>query len=68
MILQELEAQLVSLSPADKARMLQTLVYDLTNSWPGIEKTSGVAGGAACIVRTRHPGLDAGRLPAAGLG
>jgi uncharacterized protein (DUF433 family) len=28
---------------------------DLANTWPGIEKTPGVVGGAACIVRTRIP-------------
>ena len=28
---------------------------DLTHVWPGIEKTAGVAGGEACIVRTRIP-------------
>ena len=32
--------------------MLALQVADL---WPGIERTPGIAGGAACIVRTRVP-------------
>jgi len=28
---------------------------DLAEAWPGIEKTPGVMGGAACIIRTRIP-------------
>lgn len=35
--------------------MLQTLIADLADSWPGIEKTPGVVGGNACIRRTRIP-------------
>lgn len=27
----------------------------VADAWPGIEKTPGVAGGAACVVRTRIP-------------
>ena len=40
---------------SDKARLLQTLFFALTDIWPGIEKTPGVMGGDACIVRTRIP-------------
>ena len=53
--LKELEGQLLSLSPAEKAEALKLLTLDLTHTWPGIEHTAGVAGGAACIVRTRIP-------------
>jgi uncharacterized protein (DUF433 family) len=28
---------------------------EISDSWPGIEKTPGVCGGSACIVRTRIP-------------
>jgi uncharacterized protein (DUF433 family) len=55
MTLKDLEAQLSSLTPAEKAQALKILVLELTHTWPGIEKTSGVAGGEACIVRTRIP-------------
>jgi uncharacterized protein (DUF433 family) len=55
MSIQQLEPQLASLSPAEKAELVQRLVREITNTWPGIEKTGGVAGGEACIVRTRIP-------------
>ena len=55
MTLQELKAQLVTLRPEEKGQVLQLLVADLTGAWPGIEKTSGVCGGAARIVDTRVP-------------
>jgi uncharacterized protein (DUF433 family) len=51
----KLEHQLAGLSRAEKAHLLQILVRDIANAWPGIEKTPGVAGGEACIVRTRVP-------------
>ena len=31
------------------------LEHDLEDTYPGVEKTPGVCGGAACIVRTRIP-------------
>ena len=31
------------------------LARDIGNTWPGVEKTADVAGGTACIVRTRVP-------------
>ena len=55
MTLRELEPQLNELSRAEKAQAVQILVRDLSNTWPGIEKTPGVVGGDACIVRTRIP-------------
>ena len=55
MTLTEVEFQIHALKPAEKARVLQTLLFDLTGTWPGIERLPGVAGGAACIVRTRIP-------------
>ena len=53
--LKDLEPQLLALSPAEKAEALKLLTLDLTHTWPGIEKTPGVLGGAACVVRTRIP-------------
>ncbi|HEX2570381.1 MAG TPA: DUF433 domain-containing protein [Polyangia bacterium] len=55
MTLVEIEAQLASLTRAEKAEVLQRLALELANTWPGIERTPGVAGGDACIVRTRIP-------------
>ncbi len=51
----ELEAELAALSKAEKAEVVEGLAQDIAGVWPGIEKTSAVAGGAACIVRTRIP-------------
>ena len=51
----DLEPALTQLTRAEKASLLQRLVIDIGNAWPGIEKTSGVVGGEACIVRTRIP-------------
>jgi uncharacterized protein (DUF433 family) len=55
MKLAELEPQLAQLTRAEKAHLLQLLVQDISNTWPGIEKTPGVVGGAARVVRTRIP-------------
>ena len=55
MTLKELEPHLAALSRAEKAEVVQRLALDLANTWPGIEKTPVVVGGAACIVRTRIP-------------
>jgi uncharacterized protein (DUF433 family) len=55
MTLKELEPQLFALTPAEKAQALKLLVLDIAHTWPGIEKTPGVADGAACVVRTRIP-------------
>jgi len=55
MTLKELETQLSALTPAEKAQALKLLALDIAHAWPGVEKTPGVAGGAACVVRTRIP-------------
>lgn len=55
MTIQELEPHLSGLTRAEKAELVQRLLRDIGNTWPGIEKTPGVAGGEACIVRTRIP-------------
>jgi uncharacterized protein (DUF433 family) len=55
MSLQELEAALSRLSPGEKARIVHMLALQVAHAWPGIERTPGVAGGDACIVRTRIP-------------
>ena len=53
MTLKELEPQLASLTRAEKAEVVHRLALEIANAWPGIEKTPDVAGGEACIVRTR---------------
>ena len=55
MSLKELELQLSELTPVEKAQVLERLAHELGEHWLGIEKTLGVAGGEACIVRTRIP-------------
>lgn len=54
-MLRELESQLAALSKADKATVVQRLALEIADAWPGIERSPGVVGGAACIVRTRIP-------------
>ena len=46
---------LAQMRPAEKAELLQWLVRDLGEAFPGIESLPGVAGGDPCIVRTRIP-------------
>ena len=49
----ELIAGLAALSKAEKAEVVERLAQEIGDTWPGIEKTPGVCGGSACIVRTR---------------
>jgi uncharacterized protein (DUF433 family) len=51
----DLEAALASLSNAEKAEVVQNLAQQIGDAWPGLEESPGIAGGAACIVRTRIP-------------
>ncbi len=44
-----------SLTPAKKADVLQFLLRDLGEAYPGVEGVPGVCGGEACVVRTRIP-------------
>ncbi|MEG4044771.1 DUF433 domain-containing protein [Microcoleus sp. Pol17_C1] len=55
MILEELETQLLALTPTEKAKVIRLLAQSLSNSWPGITKTPDVCGGDACIAQTRLP-------------
>src|SRR3990172_6499876 len=52
---QEAEKLLSSMTRAEKAQMLQWVVRDLGDSFPGIESTPDVCGGEPLIVRTRIP-------------
>ncbi len=55
MVLQELETQLLALTPSEKAEAIRLLTQSLNNSWPGITKTPNLCGGDACIAKTRLP-------------
>lgn len=53
--LDEVAELLGRLSRGEKAQVLQWVVRDLGDAFPGIECSSGVCGGDACAVRTRIP-------------
>src|SRR5713101_7222556 len=53
--LQEAEKLLSVMTRAEKAQLLQWVVRDLGDAFPGIEATAAVCGGEPCIVRTRIP-------------
>ena len=50
---QELEHQLLNLSLADRAEIIQSLTKNLSMRGKGITKTPGVCSGEACIAGTR---------------
>jgi uncharacterized protein (DUF433 family) len=49
------EKVLSDMTHAEKAELLQWIVRDLGDAFPGIESRPGVMGGVACISRTRIP-------------
>jgi uncharacterized protein (DUF433 family) len=53
--LQEAERLLSEMTQGEKTRILQWVVRDLGDSYPGIESDSAVCGSDPCIVRTRIP-------------
>lgn len=53
--LQKIKTLLSDMSPGEKAQVAKWVHDDLSYRFPGIEKTPGVCGGSACIVRTRIP-------------
>ena len=53
--LHETEKLLPALTRAEKAQLLQWIVNDLGDAFPGIESRPGVCGGEPCIIRTRIP-------------
>lgn len=55
MTLKKLETQILSLTPTEKAEVIQILTQTLSNGSLGIKKTPGVCGGDACIGNTRIP-------------
>ncbi len=53
--LEQAEKLLSEMSPAEKAQVLQLIVRELGEEFPGIESTPDICGGEARIVRTRIP-------------
>jgi uncharacterized protein (DUF433 family) len=53
--LEEVERALEKMSRGEKARVLQWIVRDLGDAFPGIESRPDVCGGEPRIVRTRIP-------------
>lgn len=51
----EAERLLSEMTRAEKAQLLQWVVRDLGDVYPGVESTVNVCGGSARIVRTRIP-------------
>lgn len=54
-VLEQVEQLLSELTRGEKAQVLQWVVRDLGEAFPGIEIDPNVSGGEACIVRTRIP-------------
>ena len=53
--LEETERLLSLMTRAEKAQVLQWVVRDLGDAFPGIESAEAVCGGEPCIIRTRIP-------------
>jgi uncharacterized protein (DUF433 family) len=53
--LQKIELLLNDASPKMRASLFQKIAGVPSGHFPGIEKTPGVCGGSACIIRTRIP-------------
>lgn len=54
-VLEDVERLLATMSRAEKAQVLQWIVQDLADAFPGIESTPTIMGGEARIIRTRIP-------------
>jgi uncharacterized protein (DUF433 family) len=53
--MREAERLLTTMTRAEKAQILQWVVRDLGDVFPGIEGNPDICGGEPCIVRTRIP-------------
>ena len=53
--LSQLTTLVSKLSSTKKAQLLYTILKDLGDTFPGIEKTVNICGGSACVIRTRIP-------------
>ena len=52
---QEAEKLLSEMTRAEKVQLLQRIVQDLGDAFPGIESRPDICGGEPCVVRTRIP-------------
>ncbi|MBM4465166.1 MAG: DUF433 domain-containing protein [Chloroflexi bacterium] len=53
--IREAERLLTTMTRAEKAQLLQWVVRDLGDAFPGVESDPNICGGEPCIVRTRIP-------------
>ena len=53
--LRDAEELLGGLTRGEKAQVLRWIAHDLGDDFAGIDADPGVAGGSACVVRTRIP-------------
>lgn len=53
--IERFEQILAGMTRGEKAQVLQWVVQDLGDAFPGIDSNIGVSGGEPCIVRTRIP-------------
>ena len=53
--LHDVERLISEMTRAEKAQLLQWVVRDLGDAFPGIDSNPGVCGGEPCVVRTRIP-------------
>jgi len=53
--IEEAEKLLSAMARAEKAQVLQWVVRDLGDAFPGIDSAPDVCGGEPCVVRTRIP-------------
>ena len=51
----EVEKQVASLSPGERAELFQRVACQLAGTFRGIESTPGMCGAEACFARTRIP-------------
>jgi uncharacterized protein (DUF433 family) len=53
--LDDAEKLLSTMTPAEKAQLLQRIARELGDAFPGVDEIPAVCGGSPCIVRTRIP-------------
>jgi len=53
--LEQVRLLIPQMTPGEKAQVLQWIHQEIQDAFPGIEKRADVAGGEACIRRTRIP-------------
>ncbi len=52
---EEAEKLLARMTRGEKAQLLERVVRDLGDAFPGVDTIGGVCGGEPCMVRTRIP-------------